>query len=43
MKTYEIKYKLNNNTHTSIKVLQNNSEVMNGLPIVAQLISYKII
>jgi len=43
MNIYEIKYKLNNKAFTSTRVLQNESEVMNGLPIVAELVSYKII
>ena len=42
MKIYKIKYELNGETHITTKVLQNDSEVKNGLPINAVLISFSV-
>ena len=42
MKIYTIKYELNGEINTTTKVLQNESEVKNGLPINAILISFKV-
>lgn len=40
MKIYTIKYELNGEIRTTTKVLQNDSDVKNGLPVNAVLISF---
>ena len=42
MKIYTIKFELNGKIHTTTKALQNESEVKNGLPISAILISFSV-